>query len=269
MVKIFLSVRNRLGITKKCIQALQKHSELPHQIYVYDNLTDYRVDEHFSYFSDLYQKGIVQQVTFNTNASTFNAFSKAVACNQFGHNHLQDPNKDKYTYLLFLDNDIIVAPGWDTVLRKVWIHVIKSKMKNIHVITQLPGGIMRARQDLKIEGFDTKLGKLGGSGFWSIRPTFFDTVGFLNIPTLVGANKKHDQNYWRKLDVLNNGKEYILGIQKLLAQHCGSQVGSICNRLTKNKDADIRFVESDQKIEAMEFDDFYKWISEIPILRKW
>ena len=56
MVKIFMSVRNRLGITKKCIEALKKHSKLPHQIYVYDNETNYRLRDHFDYFADLYER---------------------------------------------------------------------------------------------------------------------------------------------------------------------------------------------------------------------
>ena len=268
MIKVMITCRNRLGITKKCIQALQKHSELPHQIYVYDNLTDYRTDDHFSYFSKLYREGIIHQLTFNTKASTFNAFSKAVACNQFGHNHLQDPDKNKYTFLLFLDNDIIVTPGWDSKVRKVWKHIIKHKMKNILAVSQFPGGIMKRNEKVTLGGFESELGKLGGSGFWSLRPNFFETVGFLDVAPLVGANKKHDQNYWRKMETLTNGKSYIAGIKTKLAYHTGSIAGSVCNQLT-SKNNDIKFVESDEKIESMEFDDFYEWISNIPQLAKW
>ena len=83
MIKIFLTVRNRLAITKKCIKAIQKHSTMPYQLYVYDNQTNHRLKEHFEYFADLYEKGLVSQVTFNTNASTFNAFSKAASNNMF------------------------------------------------------------------------------------------------------------------------------------------------------------------------------------------
>ena len=106
MIKIFMTVRNRLAITKKCIAAIQKHSTIPYQLYVYDNQTNYKLDEHFKYFSKLYNKGLVTQVVFNTNASTFNAFSKAASCNMFGLLHQQDPEKNKYSFLLILDNDI-------------------------------------------------------------------------------------------------------------------------------------------------------------------
>ncbi len=47
MYKIMLTVRNRLSVTKKAIHALKYHSKIPHQIYIYDNLTNYKLDEHF------------------------------------------------------------------------------------------------------------------------------------------------------------------------------------------------------------------------------
>lgn len=267
MVKIFLSVRNRLAITKKCIQALTKHSTLPHQIHVFDNLTDYRLEEHFEFFYKLLANDFIHQLTFNTKASTFKAFSKAVACNQFGHNHLQDPKKHKYTFLLFLDNDIIVAPGWDSKIRSAWKHIIKNKLDHIQVVNQWPGGIMKRKPSKSIAGFEAEVGKLGGSGFWSIRPNFFDTVGFLDVGPLVGHNKKHDQNYWRKLDKVNHGKPYIVGLKTELAYHTGSLVGSICNRLTKG--GEPRFEEADKKIDSMTFDKFWEWIVSQPKLKKW
>jgi len=49
MIKICLTVRNRLALTKKCLLSLKKHSVVPHQIYVYDNLTNYKLDEHFEF----------------------------------------------------------------------------------------------------------------------------------------------------------------------------------------------------------------------------
>ena len=54
MIKIFLTVRNRLAITKKCIQAIHKHSTMPYQLYVYNNQTNYKLDEHFEYFYELF-----------------------------------------------------------------------------------------------------------------------------------------------------------------------------------------------------------------------
>ena len=73
MIKIFLSVRNRLAITKKCIEAIERHTELPYHLYVYNNQTNYKVEEHWRYFQTLYEQGRISQVTFNTNESTWNA----------------------------------------------------------------------------------------------------------------------------------------------------------------------------------------------------
>jgi hypothetical protein len=98
MIKIFLTVRNRLAITKKCIEALKKHSTIRHQLYVYNNQTNHLLEEHFKYFYKLYSRGLVSQVSFTSDDSNFNAFSKASTCNFFGSQHEHDPNKDKYNF---------------------------------------------------------------------------------------------------------------------------------------------------------------------------
>jgi len=276
MIKIFISVRNRLGITKKCIEALKKHSKLPHQIYVYDNQSNYRIGEHFSYFSELYQKGEIAQITFTTYASTFNAFSKASTCNFFGLQHEQDPKKDKYEFLLFLDNDIIVTPGWDNKLKMAWNFIKAKGMKEIRVIGQLPGGIKNVVHnpipvdESKLTG---KIGKLGGSGLWSVKTSFFRDVGFLNLQQLVGHDKKHDQTYWGLLEKANNGKPYIMGLNQKLGIHCGRDAGSVCNRLTANKtnkkkEDFIKFPEADKKIESQDFETFYNHIKDNLVLHR-
>lgn len=274
MYKIFLTVRNRMSLTIKCINSIINHSTEKPEIYVYDNLTNYKINEHFMYWSILYQKEIISQVTFNTKISTFNAFSKAVACNQFGHLHEMDPNKDKYDFLLFLDNDIIVTPQFDKILKNSWVDIKKNKMNNIKIVGQLPGGI-KSKKELneKIGGYKAKAGFFGGSGLWSVRPNFFREIGFLEVKDFINIHKKHDQNYWRKLGIATNGKEYIMGIDTKLGIHCGSIGGSICNTLTRNKqltqkekDEKIKFKEVDEKIDNMTFNQFYDMIKNNNVL---
>ena len=269
MIKIFMSVRNRLGMTKKCIEALKKHSKLPHQIYVYNNASDYRLKEHFEYFSEMYMNGTISQVTFTTEETTFNAFSKASTCNFFGLQHQQDPNKDKYEYLVIMDNDILVTLKWDLKFRAGWEYISRNKMKNVKVVGQLPGGIKGIDKKVHtVAGVEARLGALGGSGLWSIRPNFFEDVGLLDLKSLVGHNKKHDQLYWRLLHKASGGKPYIMGLRTKIGYHCGPIAGSICNRLTKGKSNPkwktdgIKFADSDKDIENMSFDDFYKKVSE-------
>jgi cellulose synthase/poly-beta-1,6-N-acetylglucosamine synthase-like glycosyltransferase len=148
MIKIFISVRNRLAMTKKCIEALKKHSKLPHHIYVYDNASTYKLDEHFQYFYQLYKKKDISQITFTTEPTTFNAFSKASTSNFFGRQHEEDPNKDKYLFLVLMDNDIVVTPGWDLKIRAAWEYIARNKMNHIKIVGQRPGGIKSLEPDV-------------------------------------------------------------------------------------------------------------------------
>jgi hypothetical protein len=267
MIKIFLTVRNRLAITKKCIEALKKHSTIRHQLYVYNNQTNHLLEEHFKYFYKLYSRGLVAQVSFTSDDSNFNAFSKASTCNFFGSQHEHDPNKDKYNFLVFMDNDIIVTPGWDKKLHRAWTFVVNQKMNNIKVIGQLPGGIKNKGNPIDLpDDMKGRPGKLGGSGLWSVRPNFFRDVGYLNLKELVGHNKKHDQLYWRSLERASGRNPYILGLDQKLGIHCGSQAGSVCNTLTrggpklKGKLDKIKFERAEKEIDSVEFDLFFKRI---------
>lgn len=267
MIKIYISCRNRLGIFKKCIEALERHSSLPHQIYIFDNLTNYKIREHFEYAYNLYKNNLVSQYTFNTVDSTFNAFSKAIAINQFGQNHIQDPKWDKYDFLTILDSDIIVTPNWDKIVLNTWNDLKKLKLdKQIKIISQLPGGITNKKplKD-KVAGFDAKIGIRGGSGMWNVKPSFFQEVGFLDVKKLVGQNKKHDQLTWVLLEKINKGLPYILGLNHRLCIHCGKLAGSTCNVLTKykndrNKLDKIKFEEAEEKIDKLNFNQFMELI---------
>lgn len=266
MIKIFLSVRNRLAITKKCITALQKHSTIPFQLYVYDNDSNYLIDEHFGYFCKMYKKGIIAQVTFTTSKTTFNAFSKASTCNFWGQQHEQDPNKDNYIFLLMLDNDVIVTPGWDQKLKAAWKYVKKNKIDTVKVIGQRPGGIKSLDPKVhKIGEMTARVGTLGGSGLWSVQPNFFRDVGFLNLKSLVGHDKKHDQLYWQLLQKASKNRHYIMGLQDKLGIHCGRQAGSVCNRLTRSRGRKdrldlIKFEGAEKNINSMTFEEFFKLI---------
>jgi hypothetical protein len=272
MYKVFLTVRNRLELTKMCLVALLKHSALPNQIYVYENLTDTKVEQHFAFWYKLYEKGLISQVTFTTKDSTFNAFSKVVASNLFAFQHSQDPNKSKYDFLVLLDNDVIVTPGWDSFLREAWIDVTKHSLKEIKIITQLPGGIMETKEvNRSIAGVKCKQGKLGGSGLWSVRNDFFDKIGLLQVKSFTGISKRYDQTYWHLIDTNTGGKPYILGLDHKLGIHCGSLSYSVCNNLVKTKlsleEAEER---TDKYIAGLSFQEFYDAVStDGTLLKEW
>jgi len=261
MIKIAINVRNRLSVTKKAIEALYRHTTNDFQLYIYDNRTNYKTKEHFEFFWKLYEDGMIHQITFNTKESVFNAFDKAAALNCFGHNHTQDPKKKEYDFLLFLDNDMIVMPNWDNTIINAWNYVKKRKLSNIKVIVQYPGGIKNINpQEHRIDSKITAItGKLSGSGFWSVKPDFYQDVGFLDLKPLVGLSKKHDQQYWKLLSKKNT--DYIMAVKSNMVLHTGSIAGSICNVIgfgtNDKKEKEIQFRQQEERIDNMSFDEFY------------
>jgi hypothetical protein len=181
----------------------------------------------------------------------------------FGLQHEQDPRKDDYEFLLMLDNDIILTPGWDLELKRAWKYIRKNKLKHVKVVGQLPGGIKSKKEEHKIsDDLIGRVGVLGGSGLWSVRSNFFRDVGYLNLNELVNHNKRHDQLYWRSLQKASGGRPYIMGINKKLGVHCGKLAGSICNTLTRERNKAkamerIKFEKGDANIREMDFDTFY------------
>jgi hypothetical protein len=274
MIKIFLTVRNRLAMTKKCIEAIKRHTTTPFQLYVYDNNSNYLVKEHFEYWQKLYESKVLTQLTITTEASTFSAFSKATASNMFGQQHEQDPNKDSYDFILMLDNDIILLPKWDELVKQAWKHVNKAKLNNIKVITQSPGGVKDIKQKIELgKELSGNIGKLGGSGLWCIRPNFFKEVGFLNLKDLVGHDKRHDQLYWHLMEKSTQGKPYSMALTRKLGIHCGPLAGSVCNQLTRNKinkEEHIKFEECEKNLDIENFDDFFqRIIKDEKLVRGW
>lgn len=262
MYKIFFTVRDRFAITRKSITALVRHSTLPFSLYIYDNLSSSFIQERFVYYSILYEKKILTQLTINTADSTFSAFSKAVSSNDFGLHHEMDPKKDSYDFLVFLDNDIIVCPEWDQVLKRAWLDVKRLGLTNVKVIGQLPGGIKFCENlKEKIAGVEALLGKFGGSGFWCVQPNFFREVGYLDVQRFINISKRHDQEYWKKLDKVTGGKPYILGLKTTLAIHTGKYCGSVCNYLTKFRSSlTTNFNEQEETIEKLSFEEFFNMI---------
>ena len=271
MIKIVITVRNRFAITKKCIESVQRHTVNNYSVYVFDNLTNYRFSDHVSYFQSLFEKGKIDFFSFLNKKSTFNAFSKAASLNFFGHMHQEDPNNDT-DMIVILDNDMILREGWDIITLSCWHKIKQLHLNDIFIVTQYPGGTSIKREIfLDVENVERSfIGFQGGSGFWCLRPDFFDKVGFLDLKYLVNLNKKHDQLYWRKLYQINKGQPYITSLMAPLAFHCGKVAGSVCNLLTRTNDiSTITFKEADDFIDSMSFDEFYSYIQKDKEMTKW
>ena len=270
MIKICITVRNRLAVTKKCIESIHKHTTQPFQIYVYDNLTSHRFKDHIDYYTKQFRHNIISKFIINSDSSTYNCFSKVCAFNEFGFDHEQDPDKDGIDFLVLLDNDMILTPAWNEKAFAV-INGL-SNHENIHIVTQCPGGVSDRKESITVNGIKCDVGVHGGSGFWILKPTFFREIGYLDCNLVKGLNKKHDQNYWRKIEKVTNGKKYALAIHHIMALHTGPVYsGSVCNILTKDKMdfKNIRLEEEDKNIENMDFDTFYNEIKDNERCQNW
>jgi len=186
------------------------------------------------------------------------------------------PNKDKYDFLLLLDNDIIVTPKYDVVLKQAWDYIKKHNLKDLKVLSQSPGGIKNKTNIGTLKnGILLRQGTLGGSGLWSMKSNFYKEVGLLDLKKLVGKSKCHDQHYWQIFSKLTNGRPYIGALDVKLGIHCGRLCGSVANCLTKIKDKKqalekIKFKETEEKIDKMSFDEFYKMIkSDKNLINDW
>ena len=274
-ILVFLTVRNRLEITKKCVEALYKYTSRPVHLFVFDNLTQTRVDDHFNYFCDLYKQGKIKKYVVNTTESTCNCFSKATSWNEMGLFVETHPNKEMYDWILCIDNDmIIIEPGWDDIIKET-MEVVEKKVPDIMIYTQAPGGVSGTEITIPIKGKDVsaRIGVNGGSGFWNVPTDFFSKIGLLELEPLVNINKRHDLNLWEKLNEWSNGTPYTFAINLPLALHTGYYNGqdlSICKKTRNNPSLNIDFEEFDTIVGNMNFEEFITWIKkDQEVFRKW
>lgn len=264
-IAVMITVRNRLALTKKCIQTLYKSTRRPIHLFVYDNCTSYKIKEHFDYFSELYETGVLQKYVVNTFESTYNAFSKVVAFNEFGRTILENPIANRYEFLVLLDNDMMmVKDNWDDIIIDMWrgIDSEEELRDMIHIVTQWPNGCTSAQTGefhIGDENYKLQLGYTSGSCFWCFRDSFFKKVGFLNPNNVVGQNKKHDQLYWHKMRAINNHKPYILAVEEDLVVTYDNYKDinlSICDPSQFDPQKEITFKEVDDTIDKMPYDSF-------------
>ena len=115
MISIITAIRNQLAANKLFFESLKKYSALPFELIIIDNGSD---DDSAEYFAEGGAKIIKNRANYSYPYSQNQGISEA-----------------KYAVLAFLNNDIIVAPGWD-------VKIIKAmEMNKVEVIS--PCGIER------------------------------------------------------------------------------------------------------------------------------
>ena len=266
------TVRNRLQMTKYTLEQLFRSVNFNNwelEIFLYDNLSEFDMEERAQYYGKLLRERWLTQVTFNTKGSTDNAFSKAAANNQFADFHMNSLDKRSIRYLIMMDNDMLCLPGWLEQFDKAWKDVRSDPKlkKEISIVTQHPGGVM-GRKRFSINGTEYTRGTSGGSGLWIVKNDFYDRIGKLNLAKLVGKNKAHDQHYWYRIQRKTGVYNYAVTVfcQKVL--HLGGICGSVCNSLHQNGGRNLHQVEKgfDQRIKGLtpeqvaeKYPKFFRW----------
>lgn len=264
-IAVFMTVRNRLSLSEKCIEALYKNTSSDIHLFVFDNCTTHNIDGHFTYFSYLYKQGKLQKYVVNTLISTFNAFSKAMSFNEFGVYIESLPDKSIYDFLLCLDNDmILVEKDWDLIIKEA-MEATSKKIPTLEIWAQYPGGCSGHDYTIPIKGQDTtiRLGINSGSGFWCIKPDFFSRVGLIEPELLVGINKRHDIELWSKLNELHKGKPYVCAIKIPMALHFSYFNGkdlSICKPTRNDPSKEIIHHDVEKLVNSMSYEEFIEFI---------
>ncbi len=97
LVSIIMLTFNALEYTQKCINSVLEHTQLPYELILVDNGSQ---DGTVEYLSELKEKYDHIKVIFNKKNKGF----------AYGNN--QGARRAKGKYLLFLNNDVLVADGW-------------------------------------------------------------------------------------------------------------------------------------------------------------
>lgn len=278
-LSVMITSRDRLNLTLKCIDSIWLNSSVFHKIniYLFDNLSE--IDEKRSkMFFSLLESNKICYYSYDTINSSYNCFSKAVSffrwCEMMKiKREIQILSKtfseDQIDYFLLLDNDFILCPTWG----EYFISAIKQvKEKNLHFLVPRPGGIptryiekgpppyvIRNLFDCT-QYFKVKMAGGGGSsGFWfmgydNLMRTKWDVETLVKTYNL---NKRHDTETWDRINRIYGKINYVGAIFDTknwpLALHLGSQCGSVCNSLTRNKYNEVKnnIEEKDESFGSM------------------
>lgn len=258
-LSVMIPVRDRLVLTKKCIESILLNSEEFNEvsIYVFDNKSDIDSDR-FNYFQTLLQQNKICYYSYDTNKSCYNCFGKAVTFKRWVSMMEEDMEVRKLVcdssikhceqYYMLIDNDFIVGPGWSKPLISS-AKFLRSRYPQLHYIVPFPGGTperFRANKEVieidnvynneKIKVHFANRG--GSSGLWF---TWYEGLvnlkwDFLSMAHTYNADKRHDSETWNYIRRTKGDINYVSCIEtpNPVALHIGPLTGSICNFLTKN-----------------------------------
>lgn len=283
-LNVCLTARDRMILTRKCIESIHTHSSHFRKIniYVFDNLS-HVTSERLLVFNNLLRENKICYYSYDTNISTFNCFPKTVIFRRWidmmmlNEEMRLEKSIDiniKQMYLLS-DNDMIYGPEWDTYFISALDNVHRYD-KNIKYLVKHPGGVPKAIRDKsrkyridnifnRPENFEIMCSNFGGgSGCWVMNNSMLKHLRWNSKDLIKTYNKfkQHDSITWKKLTLEHGNVNYVCGVipnepeKNPLIIHMGPVIGSMCNSLNSgkyNKDKNS-FEEKEREIISLEDD---------------
>lgn len=269
---VCLPSRDRLILTKKCIESIYYNSTIfkSTNIYVFDNIS--QIDKtRRDLFGNMLEEKIIKYYSYDTFESTTNCFPKAIIFQKFIFameqkmaiiNKIRSHKKYiiRKDYFMLSDNDMIYGPKYDEYFISA-LNEIEPKYPTIHFLVKYPGGIPTTVKDRMInltlynrynvrESFNVNLAcSGGGSGHWIMSYRMLQMLKWSpnDYFNTYKHFKRQDTTTWMMIrnkynNTFNNNYakvNYVAGIvppqnNNPLVIHMGGVLGSMCNALEFN-----------------------------------
>lgn len=265
-LNVFITTRDRLNLTRLCIESIHQNTEHFDEVHVYisDTMSSQTIKARRDMFQQFLEKKYIVNYTYSTIESDSHCFTKAINFNKWLQNmelkRIVDSNfdVDLTNYYVLLDNDMIVKKNWLGPYMSVW-EEMSPKTPALQYLCQHPGGcsvrsgtpvIVQDKTEEK-NPCEVFLSGGGGSGFWFFgerslktlqwRPHDYKLVKFV-------ANSD-DTTTWKKLrEEYGGGYSASVKMKNPRVMHMGKVFGSIVNALRQKNYAEENYVNVDNEL---------------------
>lgn len=272
---VIIPCRDRLILTKKCIDSIRFNTKLFNEIiiYVFDNNSNLNIDR-LSVFQKLLKENKIQYYSYDTDSTMFNCFGKSVVFQrwidmmkiqkEFRDSKKLDEGVEQY-YML-VDNDFIFGPEWDSYFITS-AKYINDYNKQTHFIVKYPSGIPSRKIDFSesktLENFfNNRKYKLhfssngGSSGMWFMTYDMLLNLkwNYNHFNMTYNVNKRHDTGTWTIIKKEKGRIKYVTALDppddERLILHLGKITGSLCNKLQLKQynESERERIENNEKI---------------------
>lgn len=217
-VKLFVSVRDRLNITKQTINDLHNGGE-PVDIFVFDDRSSTERKELFKYYEESIANGKINMVVANTDSTTGNyPWGKSVMIAQFAKlMQLYNTPVENGIYGI-IDNDQRLSPGWLVTMRQLLEKAEKRWPDRVAVVSPRTEAVHPTVATTVIDNKKVELKYCVGACSWLFRPNFFKKYG---LPDLNWKKDSHEGHAgaedWYYSEIFEKLDHYIVSLKSPIA----------------------------------------------------